>query len=798
MSVPLAPLRLTDPSPPVSASTRAFSFLVLISTLFLIGCATMVAPEIYSDDLSLPLEVSEGDTVEFWLQDVRGDLVALEFAMWATTDESRKPGPFRVEIRDSDTRDQIASLSLERTSIAPSQRVRIDFSPSQNNRRTLAVRLSGLASDLSVWWTTNSSIPSITARVGEQSLEGVPALTGYYRLTPGDIVRDIATGSAWRTSGVASILLLLAAGGYFIGRFLYRPGEDEPYAQRYAVGICLVMPVGAVILLWLSLIDISVPKVAIYLVMVLALLALIQELLTGRQASISGENLAIAGTLAAIFATTLLTRLAIIRDFDLPLWGDGVHHSLIVQQMLERLSVPDSYGALVGHQAFTYHFGFHLLVSAAGDVAGLRPEQAVLLGGQVVGALIALGAFALTTQLTNRPLAGLFAALIVAVWTIMPAYYVTWARYTHIAGLVALCGVVSVIIPAVRVARPRHLIVAAVSAAGLLIVHPRAVVLAGALLIPVVILLVAERCSDWKKRVFAILVTAGMAVAFSTPWLIRLISEHGGLTLVSAAAETEGFPLGLAWTDQDRPIYALAALAVVVAVKSAPALALAIAGWLALSYLAANPYLLRLPFHLWTHNGAIAISAFLPAAIAAGWGFSQVAKLGERLWRFSGWVLLVAAGVASLTRVPAQMELVNPVTILVRPGDARALQWAAENSDPQDVFLISGFRWQNDVYMGSDAGYWLPVTSNRATTLPPLIYDLKTRTERERIRELAMQVEQAGKDADQLYEVALNTGAKYVFVASRPGPISASALRESARFELVFDSGRAKIFLVKG
>ena len=100
--------------------------------------------------------------------------------------------------------------------------------------------------------------------------------------------------------------------------------------------------------------------------------------------------------------------------------------------------------------------------------------------------------------------------------------------------------------------------------------------------------------------------------------------------------------------------------------------------------------------------------------------------------------------------------------------------------------------------MGTDAGYWLPITSQRATTLPPLIYGLKTRPERERITNLAIQVEQAGNNAERLYLVARQSGARYVFVASRPGPISASALQESAKFELVFDSGRAKIFLVKG
>ncbi len=793
-----APTRSINSPLHSSRSTCWFGRLLLISTCFLAGCATMIDPATYGDDLSLPLEVAEGKSVELQFHDVRGDLVALEFVMWVSSDKDRTPGSLRAEVRDLDTQRQLASLTLDRRSITSSQRIRLDFAPAENRRRRLEVRFSGLANDLSIWWTTNSTFPSTTANVGNHEVEGSPALTGYYRLTPVAVFDDVATGSVWRTTGVASMLLLLASGGYLIGRFVYRPSENEPKVQRYAIGICLVMPFGAVIVLWLSMINIAVPTFVTFLVIVGALLALIQELVTKRRASISGEDVATAGALVAIFVATLFTRLAVVRDFVLPLWGDGVHHSLIVQQMLEQLKVPDDYGPLVGPQPFTYHFGFHLFASAAGDMVDLRPEQAVLLGGQVVGTLITLGAFALVTQLTKRPVAGLFSAMIVAFWTVMPAYYVTWARYTHIAGLVSLCGAVSVIIPTVRDVTLRRVMIAAIAAAGLLMVHPRAVVLAVALLVPVTLYLFVERLLDWKNRALAILGTTVLAVALAMPWLIRLIDEHGELTLVTRAVTPEWFPLGLVWTDQDLPIYVFAALAALVAVKSAPALAIALAGWLAFSYLAANPHLLRLPFHLWTHNGAIAISAFLPAAIAAGWGLSQLAAIGKRFWRFAGWALVVAAGIASLLRVPAQVELINPITILARPGDLQALQWAEKNTDPQDLFLISGYRWQDDVYMGTDAGYWLPITSQRATTLPPLIYGLKTRPERERITNLAIQVEQAGNNPERLYLVARQSGARYVFVASRPGPISASALQESAKFELVFDSGRAKIFLVKG
>ena len=152
--------------------------------------------------------------------------------------------------------------------------------------------------------------------------------------------------------------------------------------------------------------------------------------------------------------------------------------------------------------------------------------------------------------------------------------------YAH-RRIVSLCGAVSVIIPTVRDVTLRRVMIAAIAAAGLLMVHPRAVVLAVALLVPVTLYLFVERLLDWKNRALAILGTTVLAVALAMPWLIRLIDEHGELTLVTRAVTPEWFPLGLVWTDQDLPIYVFAALAALVAVNQRPALAIALAGWLA-------------------------------------------------------------------------------------------------------------------------------------------------------------------------------------------------------------------------
>lgn len=164
------------------------------------------------------------------------------------------------------------------------------------------------------------------------------------------------------------------------------------------------------------------------------------------------------GVLLAVLALTLWTRLAHIRNLAAPAWVDALHHALLIRVAVERGQAPyvlDPYLPIAG---LTYHSGFHTFVAAALNVcavgqrlagagvaeggcdAPLQLPGALLLIGQVLNALVGLAWAGAAAFLWRRRSAAAAAALVVGLASIMPAYYVSWGRYTLVAGMLMLPG----------------------------------------------------------------------------------------------------------------------------------------------------------------------------------------------------------------------------------------------------------------------------------------------------------------------------------------------------------------------
>ena len=87
---------------------------------------------------------------------------------------------------------------------------------------------------------------------------------------------------------------------------------------------------------------------------------------------------------------------------------------------------------------FYYHYAFHTFAAQFAALSGLPPAQAVLILGQLLNAAVGLSVYHLAKTLSKDwRMAGL-AALLVTFATKMPAYYLSWGRYTLLTGLVLL------------------------------------------------------------------------------------------------------------------------------------------------------------------------------------------------------------------------------------------------------------------------------------------------------------------------------------------------------------------------
>jgi hypothetical protein len=104
----------------------------------------------------------------------------------------------------------------------------------------------------------------------------------------------------------------------------------------------------------------------------------------------------------------------------------------------ERGQAPLSLRPYLPIDQLPYHWGYHVLVAAAMRLSSLNLPQTMLFTGQALNVLHVLAAAGLAAYLWRRPLAGVAAALAVGLLSILPAYYVSWGRYTQLTGLLLL------------------------------------------------------------------------------------------------------------------------------------------------------------------------------------------------------------------------------------------------------------------------------------------------------------------------------------------------------------------------
>ena len=126
------------------------------------------------------------------------------------------------------------------------------------------------------------------------------------------------------------------------------------------------------------------------------------------------------------------------RDLAFPNWTDSVQHTLIVRIILEHGGLPSDLLPYL-NAPFSYHYGFHLAAAAFAFWSHLAPDQAVLIFGNLINALVSLAIYRLGRSTGMGVRASALAGLLSGLALQMPAYYLTWGRYTLLAGLVLLC-----------------------------------------------------------------------------------------------------------------------------------------------------------------------------------------------------------------------------------------------------------------------------------------------------------------------------------------------------------------------
>lgn len=420
------------------------------------------------------------------------------------------------------------------------------------------------------------------------------------------------------------------------------------------------------------------------------------------------------------------------RDLVFPAWVDSVHHVLLTQKIIDYGGLPKTLAPELDVPLF-YHYGFHLITALFSWVSRLEPVQAVLWFGQVINGLVVLGIYRLSKALWQKTLPAVMAALLVGFAFQMPAYYVTWGRYTLLTGLLVMLPAMAVAYELVmngfsRERAARLLVLTA----GLALVHYLALFYFGLFLIS----LVVERGVTWyrsadgetRMQIFqrlwpmVLAVSGGILVAMA--WLLRMLNEQASQVSVQVVLpKTENINSYEYILYLIGPTFnyflmggALLGLVLVWWQKRSRGMAL----WASIILILSFPWGLRFgPFR----PDHMAIVLFIPASLLLSYGWVMGSQwLQSHVHKYVGVAVLMAGMVGMVAYGAWQTrQVVNAVTILTDQADWIALEWIDENLPLEARFLTNTTIWQYQMYRGVDGGYWiLPKTRRFAIALPGL------------------------------------------------------------------------------
>jgi hypothetical protein len=840
------------------ANRRVFFALISIFTsLLLSGCLTLPDPETSQEVTReyIPAEFSEGATIGQTFTARRARLNGLTF--WVNRTISGEANQSWVMVRlfhsPQDSAQGKQPLYASQVSITGNSPITLSFPPRPESAGK-GYYLELTPSDAGVRFQGQNvdAYGSGSAYVRGIPVSGDLAFRTTYELDTraalSDVVRMIQ--QSWLLFPLA--MILLAPGWLMLDLSGLRRRFDTGEQTALSLGLSLTLI--PFLVLWTSTLEMRWSRGILLIIVILLVLGVLWRVLRGpRPARLDWIGLLLVG----VFMFSVGIRLMMVRDLAAPAWVDSVHHALITRLILDEGALPSNYLPYLQLGSTVYHAGFHSTLALFIGLSGLDLPEGMLLYGQVLNAACVFAVYLLTIVLTGDRRAGLGAALICGLFTPMPAYYVSWGRYTQLAGLLILPVPVAFIklifekgfrsnnylaspptetriegaesgdgySPKARYQTMINLklgnwilplTIACLSSAGLLLVHYRAAAFLACLLLAYSTSLFFDRSRLAQPTLGAftkqLIATASLlilgTITLTLPWMGTILRDRllpafspGNIVPAEPFADfswrllTAGYGVHTLW---------FAGFGLLLGLAFRKRFVLTMLIWIGLLFVLSNLNALGLPGGEIVNNTSVAITLFMPIALFGGYAISSLASGGEwLLLKRVTWsrllipfnLLLVGAGlVLSFVGARQLFPLVNQSTYLFREADRQALAWIEKNIPQDEVIVINPFNWGYGLCAGNDGGAWISALSGQPTQPPPVIYGFGDRNEMERVNDLCAQVIQHGGAPDELWAMMHEAGLRYIYVGTRGGPLSPTALYSSPLFDTLYAESGTYVF----
>ncbi len=635
------------------------------------------------------------------------------------------------------------------------------------------------------------------------------------------------TKGAALIAGIAAIVVLLVP-GYLVWHALDLAEPDQPIinlGMSLAISLALV----PVALQWSTVVGLrwgrGIVAVAYLLTALGALLRLVRTRFVDLSPWRAGQNRVVVIVVLGLLILTIVQRFIHVRDLVLPAWVDSPQHTLISELVALHGAVPQSYEPLLSADNFIFHFGFHADTAVFHWLSGLPIPQAILLLGQLLNGASTVMAYVFAWRLTGRRVAAVVAALVTGLVSYMPAYYVSWGRYTLLTGMLLLPAGTALAVSWTQAEHrdDRLLVLAAALQAGTFLTHARVAVFGACFLLAY---LLCETIAHWRHgqssanlelwgRIGALGV---LALSLSGPWIVQLVVTvrsvlHATGRTLHGDPSYNAVPRALLFVAHNRELMGLAAVGALWGLLRGRRETLWVVTWCALVGLVVNPGVLGLSTSSLLNNATAIIALFLPLSVLAGqavaalWdaGSSFMSWLANRLGfgRGGGAMASMHVMLSMLLLVTGiwgawgMVSIVNPVTVLATAEDLQAMEWIRANTASDAVFLINARLWQLGTYTGTDGGYWIRRLTGRGTLLPELPYVYGTPQAVRHINEMAQVVSEIEDASDhRLRGILAEEQVTHVYLGAKGGPLNPQMFVDSAGFRPVYNTGAVWIFEV--
>lgn len=502
-------------------------------------------------------------------------------------------------------------------------------------------------------------------------------------------------------------------------------------------------------------------------------------------------------------------RLFQARDLVLPAWVDSVHHTLVVRLIMENGGLPHTLAPYLPVD-FSYHYGFHVLAALFSGAAHTEPAATLLWFGQILNALVGLSVYRLAVEIWPDWRRATLAALLVTFGFQMPAYYLTWGRYTLLTGLVVLPLAMAALLRLSR--RPRDAAAwasAVMLTIGVALSHYTALLLLGFFTAVLVLLRWFERRPPVENGVtpsrwdgtWQPAAAAAAGVLAAAPWLWRVwqqFNTQAALRVVPPIDSGQGgyfqYILYLLGPSHSLIWLGVAGAGLIWALIRKEARPLA--AWGMLLTLLALPWGLRLgPFR----PDHMAIVLFLPGSLLAADFVLNLAGLASKISR--AWLrigLQVLLALAALTGLGwgawQTRSVLNNSTIIADAADLEALNWVRVNTPSDARFMINATAWMGGVYRGVDGGYWLLPYNARQTILPPVMYTYGAGTYVSQIADWAERTNRLTTCDADFWRLVEEFDAGYLYLHQGRGSLQPAALMNCPGVVNVYRRGAVFIY----